>query len=154
MKNIIYFMTICFLLSNCSVKKKLTFVKINDIKFLLLKSDTIRLQAKAYFKNENNIGGKLSADEIKVIVNAAEIAQISFEEFRIPANKEFSIPLEAAVPVNKIVTNNRGKIPGGIVNSLLNNSLKIQFKGNIQCKILGFSTTYTIDKTKEIKIKL
>ena len=63
MKNLIYFILTCFFLMNCTVRKKPTFIKIDDIKFISLKLDTVRLQAKAYFKNENDIGGKLSTDE-------------------------------------------------------------------------------------------
>ncbi len=153
MKNLIYFIGICFFLMNCSVKKKPTFIKIDDIKFLSLVSDTVKLQAKAYFKNENDIGGKLATDEIKVIVNGEEMAQVSSEEFKVPANKEFSIPLNVAIPAKKIFEDKKGNILGGLLNSLINNNLKVQFKGDIKYKVLGFSNTYTVDKTKEIKIK-
>ena len=44
------------------------------LKVLSFASDTVRLQAKAYFKNPNDVGGKLSTDEIKVIVNGAEVS--------------------------------------------------------------------------------
>jgi len=154
MKKVIYFIAICFFLMNCSVKKKPTFIKVDDIKFVSLKSDTVRLQAKAYFKNENDIGGKLSTDEIKVIVNGAEVAQVSSDEFKVPANKEFQIPLNVVIPANKVFDNNKGGILGGLLNSILNNNLKVQFKGDIKYKVFGISNTYTVDKTEEIKIKL
>ncbi|WP_442266479.1 LEA type 2 family protein [Tenacibaculum sp. ZS6-P6] len=153
MKNLIYFIAICFLLVNCSVKKKPTFIKVDDIKFLSLKSDTVRLQAKAYFKNENDVGGKLATDEIKVIISGEEVAQVSSEEFKVPANEEFFIPLNVVVPANKIFNDKKNGILGGILSSLINNNLKVQFKGVIKYKVLGFSNSYVVDKTEEVKIK-
>ncbi|SNR15744.1 LEA type 2 family protein [Tenacibaculum jejuense] len=154
MKNLIYFTALCFLLMNCSVKKKPVFVKVDDIRFVSLKSDTVRLQAKAYFKNENDIGGKLATDEIKVIISGEEVAQVSSEEFKVPANNEFSIPLNVVMPASKVFNDKKNGILGGILNSIINNNLKVRFKGEIKYKVLGFSSTYVIDKTEEIKIKL
>ena len=153
MKNLGYFLVIFFLITACSVRKKPVFLKIDDVKILSYRTDTIRLQANAYFKNENDVGGKISTDEIKVIVNGAEVAQVSSEEFKVPANKEFSIPLKVVIPAKKVFENNEGGILGGLLNSVLNNSLKVQFKGDIKYKVWGYSSIYPIDKTEEIKIK-
>lgn len=154
MKNILYLLVISVFLLNCSVKKKPIFIKVDEIQFLSLRSDTIRLQANAFFKNENDIGGKLSTEKIKVIINGAEVAQVSSDEFKVPANKEFSIPLNVVIPANKVFENNKGGILGGIISSLLNKKVDVQFKGVIKYKVLGFSNTYDIDKTQEVKIKL
>ncbi|TYP99060.1 late embryogenesis abundant protein [Tenacibaculum adriaticum] len=153
MKNLGYFLVIFFLITACSVRKKPVFLKIDDVKILSYRTDTIRLQANAYFKNENDVGGKISTDEIKVIVDGAEVAQVSSEEFKVPANKEFSIPLKVVIPAKKVFENNEGGILGGLLNSVLNNSLKVQFKGDIKYKVWGYSSIYPIDKTEEIKIK-
>lgn len=153
MKNVLYFLAILFIFSNCSVKKKPTFIKVDDVKLLSFKLDTIRLQAKAYFKNENDIGGKISTDEIKVIVNGTEVAQVSSEEFKVPANKEFAVPLNVAMPAKKVFDKNKGGILGGLLSSVLNKSVKVQFKGDIKYKVLGFSSIYKVDKTEDIKIK-
>ena len=153
MKNLVYFLVFFFLITACSVKKNPVFLKVDDVKVLSFKMDTIRLQANAYFKNENNVGGKISTDEIRVLVDGVTMAQVSSEEFKVPANKEFAVPLKVVIPSKKIFSN-KGGILGGLLNSVLNNSLKIQFKGDIKYKILGFSKIYTVDKTEELKIKL
>ncbi len=153
MKIIAYFLIVFLLITSCSVKKKPIFLKIDDIKVLSFKTDTIRLRANAYFKNPNDIGGKISTDEIKVFVNGTELAQVSSEEFKVPANKDFAVPLLVVIPAKRVFENNKGGILGGLLNSLLNKSLKVQFKGDIKYKVLGFSNVYPIDKTEEIKIK-
>ena len=154
MKKLIFICAIFLLISSCAVKKKPIFIKVDDVKLLSLKSDTIRLGANAYFKNPNDIGGKISTDEIKVIINGAELAQVSSEEFKVPARKEFTIPLKVVIPAKRVFENNKGGILGGLINSILNKSIKVQFKGDLRYKVLGFSKVYPIDKTEEIKIKL
>ena len=154
MKKIITFLAVAIFMVSCSIKKKPVFLKVDDVKLLSFKTDTIRLEAKAYFKNENDIGGKISTEEIKVYVDGIEMAQVSSEQFKVPANKEFSVPLKVVIPAKKVFSNNKGGILGGLLSSVLNNNLKVQFKGDIKYKVLGFSSTYPIDKTKEIKIKL
>lgn len=154
MKNLACLLVMFFLIAACSVKKKPTFIKVDDVKILSVKLDTIRLQANAYFKNENDIGGKIATDEIKVLVNGVQMAQVSSEEFKVPANKEFSIPLKVVIPAKRVFENNKGGILGGLLNAVLNNTIKVQFIGTIKYKVLGFSNTYAIDKTEELKIKL
>lgn len=153
MKHLLFFFGIILLITSCSVKKKPIFLKVDDIKLISLRADTLRLGANAYFENLNDIGGKISTEEIKVLVNGTQLAQVSSEEFKVPANKEFSIPLKVVIPTKKVFENNKNGILGGLLNSLLNKNLKVQFKGDLKYKILGFSKVYPIDKTQEIKIK-
>jgi len=152
MKNAVYFSIIVLLMSSCSVKKKPIFIKVDNVKIVSVTSDTIRLKAAAFFKNPNDIGGVISTDEIKIIVNGAEIAEVFADEFKVPARKEFSVPLTAVIPTKRIFENNKNGILGGLINSFLNKSIKVQFKGNLKYKVFGFSKTYPIDKTTAIKL--
>jgi hypothetical protein len=152
MKKLVFFISVLFIVS-CSVKQKPVFIKIDDVKIVSIASDTIRLKANAFFKNPNDIGGKISTDEIKVIINGAEVAQVSSEEFKIPAREEFTIPLKVVIPAKKVFANNKNGILGGLLNSLIKQSVKVQFKGDLKYKVLGFSHVYPIDKTEDIKIK-
>ncbi|WP_439129181.1 LEA type 2 family protein [Polaribacter sp.] len=151
MKNLVYFILLSLLISACSVNKKPVFIKVDDLKLISFKRDTIRLKAAAYFENPNDVGGKISTDEIKVIINGAEVAQVSSDEFKVPARKEFAIPLKVVVPTKKVFENNRNGILGGLLNSVLNKSVKVHFKGDLKYKFLGFSKIYHIDQEQEIK---
>ncbi|WP_370408888.1 hypothetical protein [Tenacibaculum dicentrarchi] len=155
MNKFIFFTSIVissFCITSCAIKKKPLFLKIDDIKVLSVASDTIRLKANAFFKNPNDIGGKLSTDKIKVLINETQLAHVSSEEFKVPARKEFAIPLKVAISTKEVFQNNKNGILGCLLNSLLNKNVKVQFKGNLCYKVLGFSHIYTIDKTEEIKI--
>ncbi|QXP73778.1 LEA type 2 family protein [Tenacibaculum sp. AHE15PA] len=152
MKKLGFFIVVLFIVS-CSIKEKPIFIKIDNIKILSISSDTIRLQAKAFFKNPNDIGGKIATDEIKVIVNGEEVAQVSSDEFEVPARNEFNIPLQVVIPAKKIFGDTKNGILGGLINSILNKSVKVQFKGDLRYTIFGFSDVYPIDKIEDIKIK-
>lgn len=141
------------MICSCSIKKKPIFIKVDNLRLISVVSDTIRLNANAFFENPNDVGGKISTDEIKVIVNGADIAQVSSEEFKVPARSEFTIPLKVVIPTNKVYKNNKNGILGGLINSVLNKSIKVQFKGNLKYKFLGFSSVYNIDETQNLKIK-
>ena len=138
---------------SCSVKEYPVFIKVDNVKLIAATSDTIRLQANAYFKNPNDVSGKISTDEIKVIINGAEVAQVSSDEFKVPARNEFSITLNIVIPSKRIFENNKNGILGGLINSIFKKSIKVTFKGNLKYKVFGFSNTYPVDMTKDLKIK-
>ncbi|KGL62957.1 LEA type 2 family protein [Polaribacter sp. Hel1_85] len=151
MKNFLYFTIIIFVISSCSVNKQPVFVNVDNVKVTSFKGDTIRLKAEAFFKNPNDVGGKISTDEIKVIVNGAEVAQVSSKEFKVPARKDFTIPLNVVIPARKVFENNKNGILGGLLNSVLNKSIKVQFIGDIKYKVFGYSSVYPVDQIQEIK---
>jgi hypothetical protein len=151
MKNILYFTLLIIIISSCSVNKQPTFIKVDNVKVASFSGDTIRLKAEAFFTNPNDVGGKISTDEIKVILNRAEVAQVSSEEFKVPGRKDFTIPLVVLIPAGKVFENNKNGILGGLLNSFLKKSIKVQFKGDIKYKVFGYSSVYPVDQIQEIK---
>ena len=124
---------------------------IDNIKVLESTSEYLILTADAFFLNPNDIGGNLMSDGIKVFVNDNEMATVSSESFKVPANKEFTIPLKARIPTDSIFSN---KNIGGLIGSIFSKKLKVQYIGNIKYKALGFTYTYQVDITENVKIKL
>jgi hypothetical protein len=135
----------------CKVNEKPGFVRVENIKVLESTADYITLTADALFINPNDIGGELRTDAIVVLINDNEMANVSAESFKVPAKEEFSIPLRANISTDSIFSN---KSIGGLIGSLFSQSIKVQYKGDINYKVLGFSHTYSVDKTESIKIKL
>jgi len=151
MKKLIILSTILLTVLSCKVTEKPEFLRVENIEVLESNSEFIKLSANAFFNNPNDVGGSLKSEGIRVVVNDVEMATISSESFKVPAKKEFSIPLEANIPAKKILNINN---LSGILNSLINKKMTIQYVGDIKYKVLGFSHTYKIDKTEEVKIKL
>jgi hypothetical protein len=154
MKNTLYFLILFLLISSCSVKESPIFIKVDNVKIISFASDTIRLKADAFFENPNIVGGTISTDKLKIIINDAELAQVSSEDFKVPARDNFTVPLIAVIPTKRIFENNKNGILGGLINSLVKKTIKVQIKGDLKYKVLGFSNVYYIDKTEDIKIKL
>lgn len=151
MKKFIILLTVALTFLSCSVKEKPEFLRVENIKVDDSNSKFITLTADAYFMNPNDISGELKTDEIKVFVNNNEMATVTTESFKVPARKEFSIPLTANVPTDSLLS---AKSIGGLLGSLLSQKMKVQYVGKIKYKVLGFSHSYDIDKTEDIKIKL
>lgn len=151
MKKAIILSTILITILSCSVKEKPEFLRVNNIEVLESTTEYVTLTADAYFMNPNDIGGELKSDGIKVFINDNEMATVSSKSFKVPAKKEFSIPLKANIPTDSIFSN---KNIGNLLGSLFNKKLKVQYIGDIKYKALGFTYVYEIDKTENIKIKL
>ncbi len=151
MKRLIILSTLLIAFVSCSVKEKPEFLRVENIKVLESTSQYVTLTADAFFNNPNDIGGKLQTEGIKVFVNNQEMATIISEEFKVPAKKEFSIPLKVNIPTDSLFS---GKSIGGLLGSLLSQKMEVKYQGNIKYKVLGFSHTYKIDKTENVKIKL
>ena len=79
------------------------------------------------------------------------MATIVSDEFKVPAKKEFTIPLQVNIPTDSILSNQN---ISGLLGSLFSKKIKVHYKGDIKYKVLGFSHKYHIDKTEDVKIKL
>ncbi len=151
MKKSLILLTVFTTISSCKVKEKPEFIGVNKIKIVESNRQFITLKANALFKNPNSIGGELQTDEIKVMINGNALATVSSEAFKVPAKNEFTIPLTAKIETKELI---RDKNLSGLLGSLFSQKLEVQYIGDIKYKVLGFSHTYSIDKTESVKIKL
>lgn len=116
--------------------------------------DSIVLTADAYFLNQNDVGGSLESKNIDVIIDGIPVAKMSSKVFDVPARDEFTIPLKVVVPTKEVFEKNKGGLLGGILNSLVNKKMNVQYKGTITYTKFGFSYDYEVDRTQEVKIKI
>lgn len=144
------FSLIFTLLFNCSVTEKPEFLKLDNIKVVDSNSKNITLSADAFFLNNNDVGGTLKTDDLKVFINDNEVATIVSDEFDVPKRKNFTIPLTVKVDTEKLIDKNS---LGGLLGSLISQKLKVQYKGEIKYKIMGYSSTYSVDEIQDVKIK-
>lgn len=150
MKRLIILLTILTSIFSCSVKEKPEFLGVENIYVTDSNSKRIIVTADARFLNPNIIGGALETDEIKIFVNDNEMGNVSAKRFDVPSEKEFSIPLRAEIPTDSLFSD---KSLSGLLGSLFSRKIKVQYKGDITYRVFGFSYTYALDKTNDIKIK-
>lgn len=153
MKSALYFLVLVLLISSCSVQQEPVFIKVDNVEVISFGLDTIKLKANAFFENPNDVGGKITTDEIVILVNGEEVAQVFSDEFRVPARKEFSVPLIAHIPTKNILNSNKNGVLEGLISSLFSNKINVRIKGNLEYVVFGFKRDFLVDKTQEIKIK-
>lgn len=153
MKNTGYFLVLLLIISSCSIHKEPVFVKLDNIEVLSFAQDTIKLQAVAFFENPNDVGGTIGTDGLKIFVNGDEVASVFSEEFKVPARKNFRIPLSAHIPTKNMLNANKNGVLGSLLNSLLTKKLTLRIKGKLQYVVFGFKSDFLVDKTQDIKIK-
>ena len=142
-----------FLTLNSCVNKDIEYQKLENLKVLSLNSNEITVSADAIFKNPNILGGKVFPEDLKVFINDDEITTVKSKEFKVPAVKEFSVPLEATIPFKKIPGYEKGGIMGIIMGGL-SKTYKVSFKGNLKYRVAGFKSSYKINHTEELKLAL
>jgi uncharacterized protein YueI len=150
-KRFLLFSLFFTLVINCTVTEKPEFIKLENIKVVDSNIQSITLSADALFINKNDVGGTLKTDDLKVYINDIEVAKIVSEEFKVPSKQNFKIPLTVAVATDSLIDKNS---LGGLLGSLISQKLKVQYKGDIKYKVLGYSSKYTINEIQDVKIKL
>ena len=154
MRKGVFFLITVFFFTSCSVTKKPTFVNVDAIKIFVVTSETVSISALAHFENPNDVGGKLETNGIKVFVNNVEMAEVTSEMFKVPAKKEFAVPLVVKVPLEELQKKLNTNFLEGLIGALLNKNLEVTFKGQLKYKVFGYSNYYDIDQSEKVKIKL
>ena len=151
LKRILFISLFFTLVFNCKFTEQPEFTGLKNIKIVDSNLQSIRLSADALFTNPNDVGGVLKTDNLKVYINDIEVASVIADEFNVPSKKNFEIPLTVIVSTDRIIDKNS---LGGLLGSLISQRLKVQYKGEIKYKVLGYSSTYNVDEIQELKIKL
>ncbi len=150
LKRISHILLIFTLVFNCTVNEQPEFIGLEDIKVVNSNLQSITLKTDALFKNPNVVGGTLKTDNLKVYVNNTEVAIVAADEFDVPSKQNFTIPLIVSIATDSLVDK---KSIGSLLGSLISQKLEVQYKGEIKYQVFGYSSTYNVDKTQNIKIK-
>ncbi|MCC1484789.1 LEA type 2 family protein [Winogradskyella immobilis] len=150
-KRLFLFLTVFALFFNCTFTETPEYTGLQNIKVLSVDNKTITVSADAHFNNPNDVGGQLQAKDLKLYVNDSEVALINSKPFDVPSKERFTIPLTVKVETNKIIDK---KSLNGLLSSIIAQKIEIQYKGKINYTILGYSSTYAVDETQNIKLKL
>ncbi len=148
MKQTILLFALIFSLNSC-VTKKIEYQKLENLQVLSVSNKEITLRADAIFKNPNILGGTVTPENILVFIDGKEITTVKSSEFKVPARKNFSVPLEVTIPFKKL--SGSGGILGAFLNSL-GKTHEISFKGNLNYKVAGIKSTYEINHTEKLKL--
>ncbi len=153
MKKVFFILILTLLTQRCTFNKKPEFTGIANVWVEEVSSTTVTLKGNAHFKNDNDLGGTLLTDEIKVYIDGIYLATVSSEAFKVPVKDNFVVPLTVRFPLSELFKEKKGNIFGAILNQVLNKKVNVDFKGKITYKLAGFSYDYVVDHSQEITIK-
>ena len=153
MKKFLLLLTILVITSGCSISNKPEFKYISNIDVKNVSMRNVTLSADAVFDNPNLLKGKLSIDDIHVFVDNIDVGSISSEEFDVPSQGEFTIPLEGTFSMSKIYDNNKQNLLGSLLKIVQTDSINIEYKGNIRYHLGTFSYPYKIEKQQKVSLK-
>ena len=148
MKKIIFILLPIIILTSCNMIKAPEFKGIEKIDLKKNKQGKTVLVAYAKFHNPNLLGGKFKISDIKVHINDKFFANLNSQTYKVPSIKDFSIPLEVDFDAKYF---NKSNLLDAL-NSVLNNQLKVQYKGKIYYVSHGLNVPYNIDYTQEVKL--
>ena len=151
MKYSLSFLLLFLVLISCSLTKQPIFVKVDDVKLVRFSSSTIRLKAVAFFENPNHVGGSISTDQIKVVVNGVQLVHVFSDEFKVPSEDKFTVPLHLNIPAKDILSTSNKDFLSSLVNTVLTNEINVQIKGSLMYHVVCFKKEILIDKTAKIK---
>ncbi len=139
---------------SCTGPQEPVFLRLQDVKVTKISTRNITITGEALFHNPNAIGGTLVSTDIDVISNDVVIAQIAQEQAtKLPTQAEFSIPLSFNTSPKELFDKNGKGVLGGVINALLDRTVKLQYKGKVKFKIAGLPFETPIEFEEEVELK-
>lgn len=141
------------IMSSCSITKKPEFKQVNAITIEKLSLQNVTLNAEAVFENPNHIGGKLSLDDIHIIVNDIDMGTVSSATFDVPSKSEFTIPITGTFLLSKLYKDNQKGLLENILNTVKAERIDVKYQGEITYHMGKLSYPYKINKSSTISLK-
>lgn len=105
------------------------------------------LRAEAVFFNPNNMSGRLKNIDVEIFVNGKKAGKVEKAyTIRIPANGEFSVPLEVKLNMKEIGTLDT------ILGMIGGRKFDIKYVGNLRLTYHGFPVKVPIDHKSQIRV--
>jgi LEA14-like dessication related protein len=146
--SIFLLLIICLLFAGCQrPKEPIVLRQIKDV--VADASSEPKLKAEAVFYNPNKIRMKLRKIKVDVFINGKRTAEID-QDFRtvIPAQDEFSVPLEVKLAMKEL----------GFLDTVLGmiggKKMEIRYVGSLKLTYHGVPVRVPVDYKSEIKIKI
>ena len=145
------FLFLILAITSCTFTTEPDFLKLDDFKVITFNKNEVKLGTNAYFHNPNDVGCEVVSTDIDVFVNGLNVSKVNqVKSIHLESGNEFTIPISVNIPTNKIAKD-KGGIFNGMLATLLNKNVAIQYKGTITLKKAGI--TFDIDIEGEEVLK-
>jgi len=152
MRIVILISLLCYL-SSCQEVKDPVFKSIQEVNIDSASLEMVKVSAVASFYNPNNVEIEVQEGDIEVYANGINLGQLEILiPSKIPAKKDFELPLHISFPPSKIFKK-KGGILGSILSTALDRKLELEYRGNIRVEVLGISVQVPIQEFEELELK-
>ena len=144
-----YFLLLTLVIFSCVPKEQVVLRKIRNVVIETVTDGTPVLRGEAVFYNPNHLRMKLKAINIEVFVDGEKSAHADQKfDFQIPANDEFTVPLEIRLSLKKV------GLWDTVLDLLSGRKYKINYKGYIRLRVHGIGVKVPVDYEDEIRLKI
>ena len=135
-----------FLLANCQKPDQdIVLKQVRDVVADATSEPT--LKAEAVFFNPNRMSGKLKNIDVEIFVNGKKAGSVDKDyTIKIPANGEFSVPLEVKLNMKELGTLDT------ILGMIGGRKFDIKYVGNLKLSYRGLPVRVPIDYKSQIKV--
>ena len=139
-------------LFGCDIKKDVEFEGVKSVSVLERSTKSITFLINLDFHNPNILGGTFKAKDLEFFINDLALSQMKSDHFDIPAEENFTIPIQAKLDETTF-KNNPVKLIATIIELARSKEANLSVKGNLDYTIVGYSDDYYIDYSELIKLK-
>ncbi len=139
------FLFLIITITSCTLTQEPEFIKLDNYKIITFNKNEVKLGTSAYFINPNDVGVELVSTDIDVFVNELNVSKVNqVNSINLTSGNEFTIPLSVNIPTNKIVKD-KGGIFNGVLTTLFNKNIKVEYKGIVTLKKAGIKFDIDIE---------
>ncbi len=149
----LYLSLFIFFLQSCKVTEKPEFKKVESVKVIQAAAEGVIIKTDVVFLNPNIVGGILQGKNIKVNIDNQPVAVINTDKFKVPAKKEFTMPILVEIPYNKVFKDGKQNLLQTIMKVINQKEIDIKYQGEIDYSYKGFHYTYPLNHIQKILIK-
>lgn len=142
------FVFVLILHSSCTrLEQEPEFRRIDNLAVAKSSGSDVMLKGDAIFYNPNKVMVKLKKINIDVEFGGKSIGAINQAlNTKIPAQAEFTVPLEASFDISSV------GLLSGLLSIFGGKKVEVHYKGTIQVSVYGIPTTVPVDYTEELKL--
>lgn len=140
--------------SSCKEVQDPVFKRIHKVEIKNLNLDNIELATIAEFYNPNGVSLNIDKWDIQLIANGINMGKVELQiPSTIPSKQDFKLPMTISFPPKKLLEK-KGGILSGILSSVLDRKLELEYKGYIIVEILNVKVKIPVEEYQELELKL
>lgn len=148
---IVLFISISLLLFSCNINEKPEFNKVKSVKIVNQSTKEIEFLVNLEFNNPNLLGGTFHSENLRFFINDYELSQLKTEQFEVPANDIFEMPVFIKLDKESIKGNTL-EIISKLAQIAFTKNIDLTVKGDLNYKVMGYSNAYKIDYQEKIDL--